>query len=173
MAKVLLNLAVTLDGYISREDGSVDFLDDMEDVGEKIKEGFDTFLKMIDVIIMGRTTYDEYHKNGFEAFKDKKIIVLSKNKKTTPEVVYFGGDLKTLLDDMSGNVWCFGGTKVIRSFMQQDLIDEFHITTVPVMIGSGKRLFESGSYELKLHLENVIIDNEVMTTIYRKGETIK
>ena len=169
MSKVLLNLAVTLDGYISRDDGSVDFLDNMENVGKEIQEAFTNFLNMIDVIIMGRTTYEEYHEHGFEAFKDKKIIVLSKNK-TSDAVEYYGGDLKILLNSIKGNVWCFGGTKVIQSFMELDLIDEFHITTVPVMIGKGKRLFERGSYELNLHLENVIIDDEVMTTIYRKGE---
>lgn len=172
MGRVLLNLATTLDGYISRKDGSVDFLDNMDEVGEKIKENFETFLKMIDVIIMGRTTYDEYHQEGFEAFKDKKIIVLSNSRKTSQNTEYYHGDLKDLINRYDGNIWCFGGSKMIHSFMEQNLIDEFHITIIPVLIGDGKKLFDKGSYELNLHLENVIIDNEVMTTIYRKREIL-
>ena len=83
MSYIILQLALTLDGYIARKDGSVDFLDDMGSTD--FTESFNTFVKNIDTLIMGRGTYDKMLEYGDIPFKDKKIFVLTSKKLTSTQ----------------------------------------------------------------------------------------
>jgi len=163
MKKVILNLAQTYDGYISRLDGTVDYL---EQFGSGNQKQFDRFLSKIDTVIMGRTTYDEYNKYGWDHLKGKRIIVLTTKIGSSNEVEFYSGDLIKLVKSIDKNIWCFGGAKVITSFLEANLIDEFQITTVPKIIGKGKRVFEFGDYDFDLKLIEIIRDESVITNIY-------
>ncbi len=166
MTKVILNLAQTLDGYICRMDGTVDYLDDM--AGDM--EQFQRFVDTVDVIVMGRTTYDEYVGYGFDFYKNQKIVVwTTRPHDAYDNVVFFTGNLEELLaKHQNDTVWCFGGTRVISQFLAADAIDEYHITTVPYLLGEGKVLFEPGAYEQALKLDRTVIHNGVITAIYHK-----
>ena len=168
MKTTYLNLAVTVDGFISRIDGSVDFLDNMN---EDMLVSFNEFLAKIDVIIMGSRTYLEYKDYGFDLFKNQRIYVLSNSLESdSKEITILGGKvlekIKTLKENKS--IWCFGGSSVVKYFMENELIDEFYITTVPFIIGDGIRLFDNGSYSSKLSLVDSINIGNNITTIYKK-----
>lgn len=149
MRKIILNVAISYDGYISRDDGSVDFLDVKDLEGTDLLK---SYLKEVDVIIMGRNTYDEYDKYGWDYLDGKRIIVLSSKKRSSKVVEFYNGSVIDLVESIDNGIWCFGGSKVIKTFMESDLIDEFYIVRMPVIIGSGKPLFEQGNYKAKLKL---------------------
>lgn len=163
MNRVILNLAQTYDGYISRLDGTVDYL---EAYGSGNSEQFNQFLLEIDTVIMGRTTYDEYNKYGWDYLKGKRIIVLTSRTGSSDIVEFYNGNLNELVKSIVGGIWCFGGTKVIHSFLEANLIDEFQITIIPKIIGKGKRLFEFGDYSLDLKFVKTIGEESLITNIY-------
>lgn len=167
MNKVILNLAQTIDGYICRNDGTVDFLPEMpEDLGEE----FNKFLSTIDVILMGRQTYEEYKSYGFDFYGDSLIYVWTRTaQEAIGKISFHTKPIKEILLSLdSKTIWCFGGTKVIEEFMKDNLIDEYHITTVPYLLGKGKKLFTAGDYEQGLELISTKVDGEMITTKYRR-----
>ena len=152
MSKVKLQLAMSLDGYIARKDGSVDFLDAMH---EKLTEDFNKFVETIDTIIMGRSTYEVMLGFGEIPFQNKKIVVMTSKKLMSKQSnIHFVNDsVEKVLDEENGNIWLFGGAKLIHSFIDKNLIDEFHIVIVPMIIGSGIPLFLESKGLEKLKLE--------------------
>ena len=167
MNKVILNLAQTLDGYICRTNGTVDYLPEIE---EDLGENFNNFLSEIDIVVMGRKTYEEYKQYGFTYLGDVVIYVWTR-KPLDPldNIIFYSGSIKALLSSFkSKTIWCFGGTKVIEEFMKDNLIDEYQITTVPYLLGDGKQLFVKGNYEQGLEYVNSNISTDMVTSIYRK-----
>ncbi len=140
MSYVTLQLAVSLDGYIARKDGSVDFLDKMEST---FTDEFNKFVSDVDVLIMGRTTYEVMLGFGGIPFKGKKVYVLTSKELTSNDesIIFTNEDIKSIVKNEEGLIWLFGGAKVIQSFMNENLIDEFQIHVVPHIIGDGIPLF--------------------------------
>jgi len=167
MSFVTLQLALTIDGYIARKDGSVDFLDD---INSSFKDEFDKFIKSVDTIIMGRGTYEKMLEFGEIPFNDKMIYVLtSKELSSNKENIIFTNDsIENVLGNINNNIWLFGGSKVIQSFVNLDLIDEFQLYVVPKVIGEGIPLFldSKGLANLKL-VKHKKYDNDILL-VYRK-----
>ena len=140
MSYVTLQLAVSLDGYIARKDGSVDFLDNMEST---FSDEFNKFVKGVDILVMGRTTYEVMLRFGGIPFKGKKIYVLTSKKLISDDdnIIFSNEDIESIVKREEGLIWLFGGSKVIQSFMNKDLIDEFQLHVVPHIIGEGIPLF--------------------------------
>ncbi|BCR35825.1 dihydrofolate reductase family protein [Mariniplasma anaerobium] len=140
MGYVILQVAVSLDGYISRKDHSVDFL---ETIDPSFQNHFTSFIDSIDFIIMGSKTYDVMLKFGDIPFKDKNIYVLTKRtyESTNENIIFTEMPIKGLTDELSGNIWLFGGASVIQSFMKNNLVDELQLYIVPKTIGDGIPLF--------------------------------
>ena len=153
--KLILNIGVTLDGYIARENGSVDYLDPFNETGDEY--GLFKFLERISAIIMGNTTFQEYHTHPdfFEYYKGKEIFVFSRNSKLKHEKVTFTqDDPKDFIENLSTekDIWLLGGANLIKSFQDSNLIDEYIIGIVPVTIGSGIPLFEKSDHDTQLKL---------------------
>jgi len=154
-------IAISLDGFIAREDGSIDWLMEANKtvpVGEDC--GYAAFMSSVDVLIMGRNTYEQVA--GFEPwpYEGKRVVVLS-----TREIDFRQGPniqlerssetpkelLKRLSLEGCKHAYVDGG-KVIQSFLSNSLINKLTITTVPVLIGQGRPLFGSVSNDVKLKL---------------------
>ena len=167
MNKVILNLAQTLDGYICRKNGAVDYLPEMAD---DLGDDFNKFVSGIDVIVMGRQTYEEYKQYGFEFLGDAVIYVWTRRPHDPiDKIIFYTGTIKELLSTFKAKtIWCFGGTKVIDEFMKFNLIDEYQITTVPYLLGEGKQLFVQGKYEQELEYVSSSTSTNMVTTIYRR-----
>ena len=150
MTKVLVYIASSLDGYIAREDGSIDWLP------EPSESGYDVFYKSIDTVIMGKTTYDQVLTFGEYPYKDKKSFVFSRTNQKKDEHVEFVSDVtKFVKDGFPGtgeNIWLVGGAKIITSFLKQGVVDEIIITKIPILLGKGISLFPNLEDQTKLEL---------------------
>ncbi|QMS84822.1 dihydrofolate reductase family protein [Candidatus Xianfuyuplasma coldseepsis] len=151
MAYVILQLALSLDGNIARPNGEVDFLGDIEPSFTPV---FESFIKQIDTIVMGRNTYQKMLEYGDIPFADKTIKVCTTRpaKNSAHHVEFVNCDIRDIIVNETGTVWLFGGAQLIKQFINEDLIDEMQLYIVPYIIGRGIPLFMDNQ---GLHLELV------------------
>lgn len=169
----IVYIATSLDGYIARKDGNLDWLMEIPNP-EKSDFGFSDFMQRIDGIIMGRNTFDLVLKFGQWPYT-KPVFVLSKTMKDIPvglmdKAELIQGELNTIIEVLKNkgfeNLYIDGG-KTIQSFLKQDLIDELIITRIPIILGSGIPLFEEMDSELNLeHVETEILSNALVKSRY-------
>lgn len=147
--KVILGLGISLDGYIARPDGAVDFLFMPKDYQPRWAE----FFRRIDTAIMGRKTYEVGKKlsGGKIDTMGIKTYVMSQKlpagerdglvftRQTVPELV------REIRRRPGKDIWMMGGGELARVFLKADLIDELYLGIVPTLIGEGIPLFPPGS----------------------------
>ncbi|MDF9800998.1 dihydrofolate reductase [Catalinimonas alkaloidigena] len=152
--QLILYIAMSLDGYIAKDDDNIDFLFIVEWPGEDY--GYAAFQQQVDTLIWGRKTYDKMLSFGIEfPHKDKRCIVLSRTKKGSDEnVEFFSGDLKALITELKQeegkNIYCDGGGELVYALLKDALIDKMIISIIPHLLGSGVRLFKDGRPEQHL-----------------------
>lgn len=173
--KTYVYIATSLDGFIARKDGDIDWLSKYED--PVIEDyGFNEFINKIDAFLIGRKTFDKVL--SFDKWSyTKKVYVLTSTGKQVPEklkgkVEFISSTPGNLLNQFRlegySGVYIDGG-KTIQSFLKEDLIDEMIITTIPVLLGEGIPLFGSLKYELNFkHLETVVYQNGLVKSHYRR-----
>lgn len=166
MRKVILDLAVTLDGFIEGPNGEVDWCIMDEEMG------FNQFLSEIDTILYGRKSYDlwgEYTPSDTDSECEKQIWALVHSKKkivfstTTPEtggpVQYITrnieAEIKKLKQISGKDMWLYGGASLISTFINLGLVDEYRLSVHPVILGSGKPLFEGLQKRTRLKFKDV------------------
>jgi dihydrofolate reductase len=154
--KVSVYIATSLDGFIARKNGDIDWLTGGEG-GEDY--GYAEFMSGIDHIVMGRNTYEKVL--TFDGWHyDKKVIVLTSRDLITPpelsdkvEALYLSP--RELLNQMSlrgaKHIYLDGGVTIQR-FLREGLVDEMTITTLPILIGEGLSLFGKLEEDVKLEL---------------------
>jgi len=147
-------IGTSLDGYIARRDGGIDFLDLVNDEGEDY--GFAEFFASIDTLVLGRVTYETAL--GFDPwpYADKRCVVLTRSQRTAVHGESFAAarpvDLvRRLGEEGSRRIYVDGG-QVISSFLEAGLIDELTISIIPVLIGDGIRLFRGPFADHRLDL---------------------
>jgi len=150
--KVILYIAMSPDGFIATKDGSVKWLDKFNNSGEDM--GYNEFIKPIDIVIMGNKTYQQIL--SFDCnypYKNQKGFVFTNKKIGKDEnVTFISGNVKEQMDKLEGNIWLVGGANLVNQFIKSNLIDEFIIFTMPVLLGEGIKLFEENNKELPLVL---------------------
>lgn len=142
-------IATSLDGFIARNDGSLDWLDAAQarvPAGEDC--GYGAYMQGIDALVMGRNTYEKVL--GFEPWPyDKPVYVLSRSLQPLPGgspegVQWFRGELSELLalaqDNGHQRLYVDGG-QAVQSFIAQALLQEITVTRIPVLLGQGLPLF--------------------------------
>jgi dihydrofolate reductase len=143
-------IATSLDGFIADEHGSVDFLYKYpEPPGEDM--GYYNFMTSVDALLMGRKTFETVLGFGVEWPYTKPVYVWSSTLKSIPtnlvgKVQVVNGTLSHVisqLDAMNHVNLYIDGAKTIQSFLNENLIDEMTITTIPVLLGSGIPLFHN------------------------------
>jgi len=152
-------IAVSLDGYIAREDGDIGWLLQRDDPTED--HGYAAFIADKEWIVMGRGSYEKVL--TFDEWPyDRPVLVLSRQLADTPvpevlkdKVQFCRRTPKEVMDDLAAQkvqrVYIDGG-QVIQSFLQEGLVADIVITTVPVLLGSGKPLFGPLSQDIDLTL---------------------
>jgi dihydrofolate reductase len=154
--KLILYIATSLDGYIAKSNDDISFLSIVEEEGQDY--GYSDFIKTIDTVIVGRRTYDKVISMGFDfPHADKEAYIITRTPRPSIDTVHFyTGDLKSLVAKLKSengkNIYCDGGAEIVNELMQQDLIDEFIISIIPIFIGNGTKLFKDGRPEQKLKL---------------------
>lgn len=167
-ARVTVHMAMSLDGYIAREDGRVDWMETQDE----FKSGQDldaeyvrTFLDKIDCYVMGSWTYLtalDFEEKGFGwSYGEKPVFVLTARTlaKRRTTVTFYSGDLKELfevrLKPIFHNIWVVGGGKLAGACMEADLVDEVRTSILPVLIGKGISFFQGLTRDVSLHLVEV------------------
>ncbi|WP_066894428.1 dihydrofolate reductase family protein [Clostridium nigeriense] len=171
--KVILYIAVSLDNYIARENGEVDWL--MGDGSNPEEDnGYEDFYKNIDVVIMGKSTYDQVMDWGDYPYKNCESYVYTRKEVKNNKYVKFTNESPNkLISKLKGkqgkDIWIVGGADIVDLFLKEDLIDEFIIATIPTILGKGIPLFKENNNEIKLKLkESKIFDGIVQNHYIKK-----
>ena len=156
MRKISLFIAMSLDGYIAKPNDDLSFLKLVEKEGEDY--GYAEFTSKIDTIIIGRKTYDYVVKEIGASHYDngqRDIYVITRTER--PQVgrtTFYTGNITELVKQLKSengkNIYCDGGAEVINELLKHNLIDEFIISVIPVLLGNGTRLFKDGRPEQAL-----------------------
>jgi dihydrofolate reductase len=164
-SRVTIHMAASLDGFIARRDGRVDWLetcDSFEDGDTITSEAIDGFLKTIDCYVMGSRTYETAI--AFEAkglgwsYGDKPTFVLTHRslRKVRSTVDFYSGDLARFVDErlrpQFRSIWFVGGGEVSASCLRLGLADEVRYSVLPIVIGDGLPFFQGLDRDVALHL---------------------
>ncbi|MCT4634072.1 MAG: dihydrofolate reductase family protein [Firmicutes bacterium] len=173
MRKIILNLAISLDGYISDNDGGFDWIVGHGDNSNDSKEPFDfpKFLEEVDTLVMGSVCYEDVILSGLETFKDKKIIVATNREmEKRDNVEFISGDICSqvleLAKEEGRNIWLFGGAGLTDTFIKNNAVDEYIVAIIPTILGDGRRLFRGGYPKIDLHLESTSNSDGVVVMRY-------
>ncbi|MFZ3384709.1 MAG: dihydrofolate reductase family protein [Candidatus Methanoperedens sp.] len=168
--KIILYIATSLDGFIARKDGSIDWLSPYENGQEDY--GYKDFLKTVGIVIMGNTTYKQVLTFGEFPYRGKDCFVFTRNKENRKDenVTFVSKNAKDFVSQLSEskNIWLVGGASIIDEFLKFDLIDEFIITIIPILLGEGIPLFNGRSNETKLKLIDVKKFDPGLVQLYYK-----
>ena len=158
MRTLSIYIATSLDGYIAKPNDDLSFLKLVEKEGEDY--GYAAFTSTIDTIILGRKTYDwvlkeigtSHYDNG-----EKDVFVITRTERPSVGRTKFhtgslSGLVQKLKSESGKNIYCDGGAEIINELLKNDLVDEFIISVIPVLVGDGTRLFKSGRPEQQLEL---------------------
>jgi dihydrofolate reductase len=145
-------IAVSLDGFIARPDGGLDWLEPFHDEDH----GYGAFFAGVDALVIGRGTYDTVL--GFPAWPyDRKRLIVCTSRPASPahgEELWSGPprELAERLDRQGVRRVYLDGGVLIRSFLREGLVDELTVDVVPIILGSGRPLFATGLPEVPLRL---------------------
>ena len=160
MRKLSLFIATSLDGYIAKPNDDLSFLKTVEKEGEDY--GYAEFTQTVDIIILGRKTYDYVLKEIGSSHYDngeRNVYVITRTERPgAGKTTFYTGNLPELIQRLKSesgkNIYCDGGAEIINELLKNDLVDEFIISIIPVLIGNGTRLFKDGRPEQQLELVN-------------------
>ncbi|GJM36291.1 MAG: hypothetical protein DHS20C18_52920 [Saprospiraceae bacterium] len=155
MRKVILNLAISLDGLIEGPKGEFDWCFTDQDYG------MPEFLAGIDTIFYGRKSYELMVRMGEKAFASNKQYVFSNTlKQVEPGWHLINSDIsskvKEILSQHGKDIWLFGGTSLVTTFMKEGWIDEYLLSIHPLLLGQGKPLFQDLNERVHLKLVDTI-----------------
>ena len=164
-SRVTIHMAASLDGFIARRDGRVDWLETSDNFegGETLSPEFiEAFLKTIDCYVMGSRTYETamaFEAKGLGwAYGDKPTFVLTSRQlpKTRDTVEFYSGDLESLVNGRLKpnfrSIWFVGGSALSSECLRLGLADEVRYSIAPVLIGDGLSFFEGLEKDVPLHL---------------------
>ena len=155
--KVILFIAMSLDGFIATENDDLSFLDVVAIKGEDY--GYAHFVNHVDTIIWGRKTYDKVVSFGGDIpYADKKVYVISRTRSGTKGHVRFVDNVVALIEQLKSeeglDIYCDGGGEVVSELLKHQLIDEMVISIIPHLLGSGKSLFKNNRPPQQLEFVN-------------------
>lgn len=167
-SRVTIHMAASLDGFIARKDGGVDWLETSDEFagGETLDPGFvETFLKSIDCYVMGSRTYEtalnfEAKGMGWAYGATPTFVLTSRALPRIRETVeFYSGDLAGLVNGhlrpAYRNIWIVGGGFVAGECLRLGLVDVVRYSILPILIGDGIPFFETIDRDVALHLTEV------------------
>ncbi|HTP67352.1 MAG TPA: dihydrofolate reductase family protein [Dongiaceae bacterium] len=174
MRRVILGLGISLDGYIARPNGSVDFLFMPKDYS------MGPFFKTVDTSLMGRKTYEVGLKMSGGKMNTYGLATYVFSRTLPPgerDGIIFTSDppqtvVATIRRQPGKHIWLMGGGELARDFLQHDLVDELYLGIVPTLIGAGIPLFPAGFPERKFSLlENKTYSQSLIALRYERTRT--
>lgn len=175
---MILFIAMSLDGYIVDSKGSVDWLQGQDPEG-KTEDLYAEFVTGIDTVLMGKKTYTQIVSELSPEewpYKGMKSYVFTHHPETNTEDMCFVNEkpavvVEALRKEPGKNIWICGGARLVQQLMEKDMVDQYVITIIPVILGKGIRLFGSLEHEILLKLDSVRTTNGMTELIYSRRET--
>lgn len=177
MRKVSLFIATSLDGYIAKPNDDLSFLKIVEKEDEDY--GYTEFTETIDTLIIGRKTYDyvlkELGPSHYDNGKRDVYVITRTGRPNVGRTTFYTGNLTDLVKQLQSengkNIYCDGGSEIINELLKNDLVDEFIISVVPVLLGDGTRLFKDGRPEQELQFVSAKAYETGLTQLYYKRKS--
>ena len=175
MRKVILYIAMSLDGYIADKDGGVEWLQgDGSDVGNF--GSYPEFEKTVDTVILG---YKTYHQIVTELSPDiwvyagkQSYVITHKDIPSTEDIIFTSENLAELIYELKkkdgADIWVCGGAAIANQLSTLGLIDLYSITVAPTILGNGTRLFAETNYQCNLKLISTCSYNGFTDLVYEK-----
>jgi dihydrofolate reductase len=181
MKRIILNLAVTLDGFIEGPNGEIDWCimdDDMD---------FGSFISSIDTIFYGRVSYDAWgnfqpdettspaEKEMWQGIHSKSKFVFSSQNRQDDNATFISADIANqvaAIKQQGGkDIWLYGGASLIKTFINEGLIDIYKVSVHPIVLGTGKPLFENLKERIGLRLiDTNVFKSGVVQLTYEAGK---
>lgn len=158
--KVILFISMSLDGFIATKNDDISWLSMVEKEGEDY--GYADLQNKVDTYIVGNTTYQTVLKLTNGAFPQAEMyncyVITRQEIKNKEGITFYNGDIETLIHQLKSkegkDIYCDGGGQIVKLLQEKDLIDEYVISIMPILLGDGKRLFLGGNKNrIKLKLE--------------------
>jgi dihydrofolate reductase len=166
MRKIILDLAISLDGFIEGPNGEIDWCIMDEEMG------FEHFLADIDTIFYGRVSYELWghyqpdtnvsltERKIWDQVHSKKKYVFSRNPKPEDHgATYISSEVASRVREIKSqsgkNIWLYGGANLITTFIDLGLVDLYRLSVHPVVLGAGKPLFLNVRDKINLHLQEM------------------
>lgn len=179
MRKVVLYVAMSLDGYLADSGGNVGWIGG-HGKDEEMIDTYAEFIKGVDTVVMGYRTYDQvatqlspdhWVYSGLESY-----VVTHRDRFAQypfQEMIQFTNEdpcslVKKLRQTDGKKIWICGGAQVIQQLMRADLIDTYYISVVPVLLGEGIRLFGHTGKEILLELAGTQSYNGIIELLYER-----
>ena len=169
-------IATSLDGFIADKNGEIEWLS-MIPVTEEVQSAFTNFMDTIDALVMGRNTFEMVKSFGGEWPYSKNVFVVSNSMNSIPDgyedkAELIKGSPTEIVSKLNQkgykNLYIDGG-KTIQNFLNEELVDEMIIATIPILLGAGKPLFGELINPQKFKLVDTrILSNLMVQTHYRK-----
>ena len=161
-AKLILNIAVSLDGYIADKAGGYAWITGHGDAGQNTKAqfSFDKFLAGCGTVVMGRKAYEECGIRHIDGWQEKRFFVASHRPRPAdapPNVKFFCGGLAEKVEDLKRRA---------SALISAGLVDEAVIGVLPVILGAGRRLFSCEMPTRLLHLEECTVTDGIAMLRY-------
>lgn len=155
----MLYIAMSVDGYIAKHDGNLDFLAKVENPDEDY--GYSNILHQIDTVIWGRKTFDKVLTFGNELpYQDKNVFVISKSRSGTHGHAVYRNDVVELIRELKMkeglDIYCDGGGEIVFELLRHKMLDRIIISVIPYLLGDGVRLFKDGRPEQDLKLTQTV-----------------
>lgn len=177
MNKIVLNLAISLDGYIADENGGFDWIKGHDDrsLDTEKKFDFEAFVDQMDVIVMGSEAYLDCPEESLKSFSSKKVVVAtSRQLEHDDNVELVNGDVCTRIleiqKEVEKDIWLFGGGGLVDPFIKNDIVDEYIIGIIPIILGKGRKLFGENNPTLRLHLDECVVDDGITLLTYTRSK---
>ena len=191
MKKVVVYIATSLDGYIADKTGGIKWLEEQEN--KSIEEtSYIDFIKDVDTVILGFNTFNqivtELSPNVWPYFNMNSYVLTDKDEavkemieknvgniqKYKDKIVFTNRSIEKLISELKNlnnnkkNIWICGGANVINQLVKLNLIDKYHISIIPTILGSGIRLFDDDNIKINLKLNEIRTYNGIVELEYVK-----
>lgn len=178
MKKVVLYIAVSLDGYITDSRGLVEWIKGQDDAVES-EDTFTPFFSNIDTVVMGRKTFDqivtELSPNRWPYIGATTYVLTHRNEAdATGNIRFRNMDACQLVEELrqeaGGDIWICGGAEVAGRLIEKNMINIYHLAIIPVILGGGVRLFDGSMPKIDLTLIETKKYNGIVEVVYSQRQ---
>ena len=166
---------MSLDGFLATKDDDLSWLSIVEKEGEDY--GYQLLQEQVDTYIVGRRTYDTILKLTGGEFPQSKIydcyVITRQQRENENGVTFYNGKIDDLINKLKSkkgkNIYCDGGGQIVKMLMGKNLIDEYIISVIPILLGDGVRLFPGGTESILLKSQSCqYFDTGLVQLHYKK-----